>query len=154
MEKNKNVIFRRIRGRLVPISVGIGAGIAAAKAGSLLKSKTNEPDKLKIYASRAANIASGAISALPIRGKLSLAKQLVSSIALDSVSSGFLASAIHGSNMSNKDKVKRFAKEQALATGMGYAVFGAGLLAQKNNRKFLGRALRSSVKFGIRLLKR
>ena len=138
------VMFRRIKGRIVPIRVTAKAGalgataVGATVAGSTLAVKTHgtlkHPDPLFKYGSYAAQIASGVVAALPTKGKLGFALSIGGSIALDTLAAGLNAKSVAMMKGSKWNKAKAFGEQQAIGTGIGYGVFGAGLIARKDVR--------------------
>ena len=137
--------FIRKNGRVIPIRTGvkIGAAVAGGAAASVgvaaaisskSKGKSKEPDSFYKYGSYAAQVASGAVSALPTKGKLGFALAIGSSIALDSVATALNAKSVVNMRGTRWQKAKVFGEQQALGTALGYGVFGAGLLSQRSFR--------------------
>lgn len=148
--------FRRIRGRVVPIRnstkakvVGLGISAAAATAaGSVVatrdKGTNRSPDPLFKYGSYAAQVASGVVAALPLKGKAGLAFSIGGSVALDAIAAALNANSVAHMRGSKWKKAKVFGEQQAIGTSIGYGVFGASLLARQDVRsKVAGSAIKA-----------
>jgi hypothetical protein len=147
------IAFRRIGGRIVPIKKPTGAGkslvsrrvakgviatgLSAAAGGALLKpgnGKSPKPNRFKLGLGYGLQVLSGAIAAAPVKGAARISAAIAGSVAADLSSSAMFASAIKDMRGDRSTKLKQFAKHQAIGTGVGYATFGAGLLANKSVR--------------------
>lgn len=150
----QGVSFRRIRGKIVPIrraadkiasspikrkavkalaasgvigaTVGVGVGVSGTS-----KAKNR---KTHLAAGYGFQILSGALAAIPTKGVRGLGLNLLGSVGSDIISSANFAKASAGLRGDQRKKLKDFAKHQAIGTGIGYATFGAGLLANKSVR--------------------
>ncbi len=146
------ISFRRIRGRIIPIRKAasdlgkspvkrriVKAGVAAVAVGAgALKATSSGKSKLSrsfhLAAAYGLQVVSGAVSAIPTRGVARLSAALAGSVVADTLSTASFARAASLTEGSRRTKLKNFAKHQAIGTGVGYATFGAGLLANKNVR--------------------
>lgn len=138
-EGNKRIIFRRVRGRIIPIAasgaVGVGLGVGGSIA--LRKTKQELPSAKKANAYLAlgmvGQVASGVISGLPSTGKKMLAG-FAASVGIDAASSAAFMKAASLKGGTRQEKLKRFAKYQAVGSGIGWGLYGSSLLANKSVR--------------------
>ncbi len=148
--ENKRVVYRRVRGRIIPFAVSGAGGMAAGTyLGSRGKKKENakeSPNRLLISLGQAANVASGLVAAIPFKSKRALFGSIAASTALDALSTSLLTKAVKDTNLSTRDKLKEFAKQQVIATSVGYSVFGGALLSQRGVRGNLMKAIRKTNK--------
>jgi hypothetical protein len=151
------VVFRRIRGKIVPMAVAGAATVAAGAMASRSKGgKLSHPDPFYKYASYGTQIASGIVAAIPTKSKLGFALSMGGSVALDSISAALNAKSVAGMKGTKLKKAKAFAQQQAIGTGIGYGVYGAALLSRPDIRgkvaSFLGRFSRKSSGFSAQKL--
>lgn len=135
------VKFRRIRGRIVPIvdhpvkrralqagavAVGgvSGAGMAMGDSGK----KTKGPSKGFLALGYGFQVASGIISGLPSKGLKGFGANIAGSIGADTLSTLSFAKSVSNMKGTREQKLKVYAKHQAIGTGIGYGIFGAMLL--------------------------
>jgi hypothetical protein len=143
------VTFRRIGNRIVPIkdaanaiakdpakrkiasAVAVGAvGVSSVSAATRkTEKKTNGPDKKFLALGYGLQIASGILSGYPFKGKAGLGLNVGGSFTTDVASTASFAKATASMRGTKKTKLKEYAKHQAIGTGIGYATFGATLLA-------------------------
>ena len=129
-------IFRRIRGRIVPITQGVAVAKTAASAVALKKVKKQnvEPNKLFKYTATGLAVASGALGALTFTGgRKSFWGGIGGGLALDAASSSANIAA-HSGRGNARGRIKAGIRHEAFNTLLGNAVFGAGLLAIPRNR--------------------
>lgn len=143
-------IFRRIRGRIVPIHTTANAAQGAVRAVSVkraiavgalsggvaagMKNKKVQTNKLLKYTSTGLAVASGILGAATFtsRGK-SFWGGIGGGLALDAASSSSNFAA-HAGRGNTRNRVKAGIQHEAFNTLLGNAVFGAGLLAIPKNR--------------------
>lgn len=141
------VAFRRVGGRIIPIRnqssssmlkkkiagaaavsvVGATAGVAGATR--TIEKKTKGPDKNFLALGYGLQVLSGIVSGFPFKGKAGIAMNIGGSIAADLGATAAMARSTASMKGSKREKIKAFAKHQAIGTGIGYAAFGGTLLA-------------------------
>jgi hypothetical protein len=146
------VAFRRIGGKIIPMRKGakgvysakktLGprskAFVAGAAAGSAIGSMQSISTSAIKLASTGLAIAGGVVSALPFGGGLKgFAKGTAIGLGIDTASTALNAAAAARTPGSKKDKVKAFAKQEAVNIAAGYGAFGATMLANPAVRKKL-----------------
>lgn len=152
------MVFRRIRGRIVPIAESTsrkvtminGARRAAIAAPAVFLKEEVKPHNAFKFAGLATAVASGVVAGATlfgVKGKKFIAAQALST-GLD-----FGSTALNVSAYAGKGKLKQRAesalKQEAVNIGAGYAALGASVLATKAGReatmkglRFVGKALR------------
>jgi hypothetical protein len=143
-----NIRFRRIHGRIVPLAIGTGvsAGIGGAiTALSKKKGMSTGPDKRYLAASYATQVASGLLSAIPMKNKWGYAATIGGSFALDALAASLVTKSVWNMKGSRYQKAKVFAEQQAIGGTIGWGTFGAALLGQKSVRT-------SAVRFATKYL--
>lgn len=127
------VVFKRIRGRIVPIK----------------KRNNNGPSPHQGYklGSHLTAIASGVLPALlPSKGLAFFAAANIASIPLDIASTG-MAIAAYKNDKNKKRKIARIVKTDLFNTALSYGAMGGTLLAQKSSREFIKSGFKKLVKF-------
>lgn len=143
-------IFRRIRGRIIPIRTGVNIAQNTARAVSVkraaavsavsgvasgIKKQDVKPNQFLKYAGLGLALTSGAVGALTFTGgKKSFWGGLAGGFALDAASSASNVAAYSGRGKL-KQRFKAGIKQEAINTLAGNAVFAAGLIALPRNRK-------------------
>lgn len=134
--------FFRRNGKIIPIrakAAGMTAGAVAtgavAIAASKSQAKPTEHKKAFLAAGYGLQVLSGIVSGLPVKGAKGLGANFLASAGIDLASTSAFAKGTLGGSGSRKAKIKDYAKHQATGTALGYATFGATLLAQKSVRK-------------------
>lgn len=152
------MVFRRIRGRIVPIAESTSRKVtmvnglrrAAVASPAVFLKEEVKPQKALKFAGLATAVASGVIAGATlfgVSGKRFLAAQALST-GLD-----FGSTALNVSAYTGKGKLKQRAesalRQEAVNIGAGYAALGGSVLATKAGReatvkglKFIGKALR------------
>jgi len=145
-----SVVFRRIKGKIIPIrqageKIATGrvgrrlatsaavsaapiAGAAAAIRAKPTIKKTSSPNKFYLAAGYGLQVASGIVSGIPTSGTKGFLKGFLASTAIDAASTAAFAKSVQGLRGDRKTKLKAFAKHQAIGSAIGYGVFGATLL--------------------------
>lgn len=151
------VSFRRLGGRIVPITKGQGKKLAVlgaaattgAAAATVLKGKKkNRETQASAFklSSTALAIGAGIVSGLPLGGG---AKGFIKSTALafGIDAAGVAANAAHAARLkgTRKEKTKAFLKQEGVNIAAGYTAMGATLLANKSIRNRL-------AQWGVKLL--
>lgn len=145
-DKLKNAAIKTAAGAVIGTAGAVGyaaghqghrivGGAIGVKGANKVKGISNAALK---YSSTALAVVGGIVSGLPFGGGLKgLALGTSVGFGIDAVSTA--ANAAHATRIegSKKEKIKAFAKHEAVNAGVGYAAFGATLLAQPAVREKL-----------------
>jgi hypothetical protein len=151
-----NVIFRRIKGRIIPIMqdpvkrrVVQGSAAAAVPAlglASVLRSqgKSEKPSRAWLAAGYGLQVASGLVAGIPSRGAKGVAAAIAGSVALDLASTAAFTKSVSDIKGTKGQKIKEYAKHQTYGTALGYGVFGGTLVLNKQGRARFMKATQSA----------
>lgn len=142
------IVFRRIRGRIVPIKAtgetvakGIGVGIAAfgARAAARKYDSIGNQKGIKVRPildtlGLGTAVASGAVAAATFSGPLrKVGLGIAASLGLDAISSASAALSVMGKGKV-EERIKQGAKQEARNFLLGNLVFAGGLIGTPANR--------------------
>ena len=139
MEKSNQILFRKIRGHIVPIRVGAGSSRTALVGSRIARkapAKGQGPDRALQAAAVGVSVASGVMSAMPMPGRLGFWASQIGSLVVDSGATALNAASVRHLK---KDRLKEFGKAELRSTAIGYGVWGGLLLGLRKNRRAIGK---------------